>query len=280
MILPQYLSLFCYTYVIICITKFRFRRILMKIPVSLLSLAKNILLVDVRGSYKRRQHQKILNQLKTNNYGSHKISILLPIYNTEHGLEKCLDSILQQTYSDFEIICVNDASIDNTKQIIGSYSQKDTRISIVDKSQNQGFSFAHRDALAQAKGSYVLCIDSDDWIEPTMLEDLYLFAQQSSSYDMVYCDYYKNNLVTYVPTILEKNLPFERIKKRSFSFGNMLWNRLIKKDIFEKVIFHQESMGEDDYISTQLYYLSNTIAYLCKPLYHYNQFSKPDSISC
>ena len=252
----------------------------MKILASLLSLAKSILLVDVRGSYKRRQHQKILNQLKTNNYGSHKISILLPIYNTEHGLEKCLDSILQQTYSDFEIICVNDASIDNTKQIIGSYSQKDTRISIVDKSQNQGFSFACRDALAQAKGSYVLCIDSDDWIEPTMLEDLYLFAQQSSSYDMVYCDYYKNNLVTYVPTILEKNLPFERIKKRSFSFGNMLWNRLIKKDIFEKVIFHQESMGEDDYISTQLYYLSNTIAYLCKPLYHYNQFSKPDSISC
>ncbi|MDG6120387.1 glycosyltransferase family 2 protein [Lactococcus formosensis] len=252
----------------------------MKIPASLLSLAKNILLVDVRGSYKRRQHQKILNQLKTNNYRSHKISILLPIYNTEHGLEKCLDSILQQTYSDFEIICVNDTSIYNTKQIIGSYSQKDTRISIVDKSQNQGFSFACRDALAQAMGSYVLCIDSDDWIEPTMLEDLYLFAQQSSSYDMVYCDYYKNNLVTYVPTILEKNLPFERIKKRSFSFGNMLWNRLIKKDIFEKVIFHQESMGEDDYISTQLYYLSNTIAYLCKPLYHYNQFSKPDSISC
>lgn len=176
----------------------------MKILASLLSLAKSILLVDVRGSYKRRQHQKILNQLKTNNYGFHKISILLPIYNTEHGLEKCLDSILQQTYSDFEIICVNDASIDNTKQIIGSYSQKDTRISIVDKSQNQGFSFACRDALAQAKGSYVLCIDSDDWIEPTMLEDLYLFAHQSSSYDMVYCDYYKNNLVTYVPTILEK----------------------------------------------------------------------------
>jgi len=243
----------------------------MKILASLLSLAKSILLVDVRGSYKRRQHQKILNQLKTNNYGFHKISILLPIYNTEHGLEKCLDSILQQTYSDFEIICVNDASIDNTKQIIGSYSQKDTRISIVDKSQNQGFSFACRDALAQAKGSYVLCIDSDDWIEPTMLEDLYLFAQQSSSYDMVYCDYYKNNLVTYVPTILEKNLPFERIKKRSFSFGNMLWNRLIRKDIFEKVIFHQESMGEDVYISTQLYYFSNKIAYLCKPLYHYNQ---------
>ncbi|MDG6143558.1 glycosyltransferase family 2 protein [Lactococcus formosensis] len=134
----------------------------MKIPASLPSLAKNILLVDVRGSYKRRQHQKILNQLKTNNYGSHKISILLPIYNTEHGLEKCLDSILQQTYSGFEIICVNDASIDNTKQIIGSYSQKDTRISIVDKSQNQGFSFACRDALAQAKGSYVLCIDSDE----------------------------------------------------------------------------------------------------------------------
>jgi glycosyltransferase involved in cell wall biosynthesis len=251
----------------------------MKLSALITPAAKKILLFETRANYKRRQHQKILNQLKNKTSTQEKISILLPIYNAQHSLEKCLDSILNQTYQNFEIICVDDASTDRSLMIVKDYLNRDSRIHLIDKAQNQGSSFARRDALKKAKGTYVLCIDSDDWIEPTMLEDLYHFAQQDPSYDMVYCDYYKNGTIMHAPKILEENQSLKRIKGRSFAFGNMLWNRLVKKEVFDQVTFQAESMGEDVYINTQLYFFSDKIAYLCKPLYHYNQFSNTDSIS-
>ena len=101
-----------------------------------------------------------------------KISVIVPVYNVEKYLEKCLDTILAQTFSNIEIICVNDGSTDDSRKILSEYAQKDSRIKIVDK-KNGGLSSARNAGMKVAQGEYYSFIDSDDWIDETMLEKLY-----------------------------------------------------------------------------------------------------------
>ena len=100
------------------------------------------------------------------------ISVIVPVYNVEKYLKQCLDSILVQTFSNIEIICVNDGSTDNSRKILEEYKNKDSRIKIVDK-KNGGLSSARNAGMKVAVGEFISFIDSDDWIEPTMLEKLY-----------------------------------------------------------------------------------------------------------
>ena len=101
-----------------------------------------------------------------------EISVVVPVYNVEKYLKQCLDSILVQTFSNIEIICVNDGSTDNSRKILEEYKNKDSRIKIVDK-KNGGLSSARNAGMKVAVGEFISFIDSDDWIEPTMLEKLY-----------------------------------------------------------------------------------------------------------
>ena len=100
------------------------------------------------------------------------ISVIVPVYNVEKYLKQCLDSILVQTFSNIEIICVNDGSTDNSRKILEEYKNRDSRIKIVDK-KNGGLSSARNAGMKVAVGEFISFIDSDDWIEPTMLEKLY-----------------------------------------------------------------------------------------------------------
>lgn len=103
-----------------------------------------------------------------------KVTIIIPVYNVEKYLEKCLNSVICQTLKDIEIICVNDGSTDNSQQILKEYAQKDERIKIVDK-KNGGLSSARNAGLDAATGEYCYFLDSDDWIELNTLEKLYGF---------------------------------------------------------------------------------------------------------
>jgi glycosyltransferase involved in cell wall biosynthesis len=98
-----------------------------------------------------------------------KVSIIIPVYNTEAYLERALTSVLSQTYRDFEAICVNDGSTDNSLAILESYAQKDSRIKIISQ-DNQGLSMARNNGLKEAQGEYVYFFDSDDALHPQMLE--------------------------------------------------------------------------------------------------------------
>ncbi len=100
------------------------------------------------------------------------ISVIVPVYNVEKYLSKCLDSILAQTFSNIEIICVNDGSTDNSRKILAEYEKKDSRIKIVDK-KNGGLSSARNAGMRVAQGEFFGFIDSDDWITPDMFEKLY-----------------------------------------------------------------------------------------------------------
>nr|MCR4662874.1 glycosyltransferase [Endomicrobiaceae bacterium] len=101
-----------------------------------------------------------------------KVSVIVPVYNVEQYLRQCLDSIINQTFKDFECICVNDGSTDNSLTILQEYSKKDNRIKIINQ-KNSGSSVSRNNGIKQALGQYVSFVDADDWITDNYLEILY-----------------------------------------------------------------------------------------------------------
>ena len=114
-----------------------------------------------------------------------KISAILPVYNVEQYIKDCLDSIINQTMDDIEIICVNDGSLDNSLQVLEKYAQKDARIKIISQ-ENQGQGIARNNGLKIANGEYITFIDPDDWVDVDMFEKMYKSAKKFDS-DYVFC---------------------------------------------------------------------------------------------
>lgn len=119
------------------------------------------------------------------------ISIVIPVYNVEKYLKECLDSIIRQTFNDFEVICVNDGSSDNSLNILKEYAPKDLRFKIISQ-EKRGAGDARNNGLKYAQGEFVIFLDSDDYFEPTMLEDLYNKAKEFDA-DLVVCSCKKVN---------------------------------------------------------------------------------------
>lgn len=209
------------------------------------------------------------------------ISVIVPIYNAEKFLHYCIDSILNQSFVDFEILLVNDGSTDNSGKICDKYAEKDTRVKVIHK-QNGGVSSARNAGIEAAQGEYICFVDSDDYLESNYLKELIETKKKYPDFDNVWCgfqtveDYYNNN---------KKAYDVERDNDYSFSdlnsimdlfekwFVQMPWNKLYKtKTIVENsIVFPPElSLGED-YIFN-LRYLDCTngkIVVINKPLYDY-----------
>ena len=118
-----------------------------------------------------------------------KISVIVPVYNVEKYLSECLNSILAQTFNDFEVICVNDGSTDRSSEILLQYAKKDKRIKVITQ-KNQGLSMARNNGLKEAGGEYVYFVDSDDAIHPKCLETAYTLAEKQQA-DLVCFSYIK-----------------------------------------------------------------------------------------
>lgn len=116
-----------------------------------------------------------------------KISIIVPVYNAEKYLGQCLESLLNQTYRDIEIVCVNDGSTDSSLELLKKYAQKDERVIVIDKN-NEGVSLARNKALEVVQGEYLLFVDSDDWIEITTCNDALTEIQKENA-DVVMWSY-------------------------------------------------------------------------------------------
>ncbi len=127
------------------------------------------------------------------------VSILVPCYNVEKYLNQCLDSIVNQTLKDIEIICINDGSTDSTLDIIKSYAKSDKRIVIIDK-ENEGYGKSMNRGLDAATGKYIGIVESDDWVDSDMFEKLYTIAEKNNA-DIVKSDFYE-----YTTTDGEKNV--------------------------------------------------------------------------
>ena len=109
-----------------------------------------------------------------------KVSVIVPVYNVESYLEECLESLVNQTLKDIEIICINDASTDNSLQILKEYKKKYSKlIQIIDLKKNVGLGYARNNGLDKAQGEYIAFVDSDDYVDVTMCEKTYIAGKEN-----------------------------------------------------------------------------------------------------
>ncbi len=192
-----------------------------------------------------------------------KVSVIIPVYNVENYLRKCLNSLVNQTLKDIEIIVVNDGTLDNSQEIIDEYVKKYPKkvVSIIQENGGQGA--ARNTGLLHAKGEYIGYVDSDDYVEENMYEELYKKAKEEDS-DIVICG---NNVVKENYEFLSK----EDVDKE-FLLGKMaVWNKIYKKNIIvdNKIQFRSKVWYEDLDFTMKVYFSSKKISYVDKPLYNY-----------
>ncbi|WP_195929951.1 glycosyltransferase [Clostridium sp. 1001270J_160509_D11] len=209
-----------------------------------------------------------------------KISIIVPIYNVEKYLTNCIDSILNQTFKDFELILVNDGSTDNSFEICKHYKDIDDRICIIDK-KNGGLSSARNAGLDIAKGEYIGFVDSDDYIHPQMYELLYNQIIKNKA-DISMCEFKKvsefNKKELSDKVILNQEVEILNNKEAVFKLGEngsvtyvIACNKLYKKSLFNNIKFKEGIIHEDEYIIHRLLYQVKTLVYIKEKLYFYLQ---------
>lgn len=209
-----------------------------------------------------------------------KVSVIIPVYNVTKYISKCIESILNQTYTDFELILVNDGSTDNSPEICREYEKRDSRIIVIDKI-NEGAGMARNAGLDVADGKYIMFIDSDDWVENNMLEYLVDLLKNASA-EVAICNYFTelpdgsgqivvpiqiegdtyttNDITKYIAILDDEN---------KFPY---LWNRLYLREIIEKNSIRFEKRfvtGQDLDFNLKYFRCVNTCVLSNTPLYHY-----------
>lgn len=199
------------------------------------------------------------------------VSIIIPLYNAEKYIQLCLSSALKQTYSNIEIILVNDGSTDKSLNICQELQKEDKRIRIINQ-ENKGASIARLEGIKQAKGKYLTFVDSDDVIEPDYIE-LLVNALEKHQVAIVACNIVKHQ-VCESPKIIRSNhsriLNEEELHKRFFNYD--FWGfpgKLYKKGIFENIYFPKATINEDYVVMAQLFHKYKKITYIDISLYHY-----------
>ncbi len=210
-----------------------------------------------------------------------KLSVIIPVYNTENYLSKCFDSVLNQTFKDFEIIVVNDGSTDQSQTIINDYVANDNRFKSVVKI-NGGLSDARNVGIEMAKGEYLAFIDSDDYIDAKMFEEMIALAELHQS-QIVLCDLVKvdENGTEFRDLPQSPQLPSKIILKDDFTlFGEMscfACNKIYRKELFTNHRFLKGIHFEDIELIPKLVLDSTIISKINQPFYKY--FERQNSIS-
>mgnify|MGYP004640934595 CR=1 FL=1 len=205
------------------------------------------------------------------------VSVIIPVYNVKNYLDKCLKSVVNQTYGKLEIILVDDGSTDGSDTMCDIWKKNDSRIKVIHK-KNGGLSDARNVGISNAKGEYITFIDSDDFIENDMIEEL-LFGVKNNNCDIGICGYYKTYLnEEYIADSGKNNMIMNRIdaidKMNSLGYYDVsAWGKIFKTEIFNKITFPVGKLSEDWFIMYKLFYRAEKIYYNPKPKYHYVQRS-------
>jgi len=211
-----------------------------------------------------------------------QITVIVPIYNAESYLRDCLNSILNQTFFDFEAILVNDGSTDNSLSIIKEYSQKDERFRYVDK-QNEGVSATRQRGLEEARGEFVIHCDSDDIVSPSWLKELHNAITKSSA-DMAICDFeriYKNQKMVFIQRpaqLVSAQIAIDIINGKIWG---VCWNKLIRLSCIRNngISFNPNMRLNEDSLFNCLLLLKNIkVVYVSEILYYYQSFVNKNSI--
>lgn len=221
-----------------------------------------------------------------------KLSVIVPVYNVEKYLERCLDSLINQTLKDIEIIVVNDGSTDNSLDILTKYAKFDSRINIIDK-ENSGVSDCRNIAMKQVRGEYLTFVDSDDWIDINTFQIMYTEAEKEKS-DLVMCTYMrefenhsKEKMFNLPKIVVYENKEIKNLHRKLFGpidneLGNpegldslgTVWAKLYKVDVIKKNNIEFEDLNvigsnEDGLFNIYVFNRINKAVFINKPLYHY-----------
>lgn len=214
-----------------------------------------------------------------------KISVIVPVYNVEKYLHRCVDSIINQTYKDIEIILVDDGSTDRGGEICDNYAKLDNRIKVIHK-KNGGLSDARNIGIENSTGEYISFVDSDDYIHYDMIKRLYINIKECKANISIcgYLETYENidvineneliiNNIKYFNNIEALNLLYD--KKMGVNFV-VSWGKLYEKNLFENILFPKAKLHEDQFTTYKLFFESKKIVYDSSKLYFY--FQRNDSI--
>lgn len=210
------------------------------------------------------------------------ISIIVPVYKVETYLERCVTSILNQTYSNFELILIDDGSPDNCPKICDQFAEKDTRIKVIHKA-NGGLSDARNAGLDLAKGEYIGFVDSDDFISQNMYEKLMTSILETNA-DMAVCNFvYVDDKGSFIEDknismpVKDEELDIEAYTKRMTGekgwYYVTAWNKLYNKALFNEMRFPKDKQHEDEFLIHHLIYQCKCIVCIKEALYYYVQRS-------
>lgn len=207
------------------------------------------------------------------------ISIIVPVYKVEKYLDKCVKSILSQTYKNLEVILINDGSPDSCPDICDNYADQDTRVKVIHKN-NSGVSDARNEGLNVANGEYIGFVDSDDWIDPKMYEILLMEILHTNA-DIAICDYAlcKDNGLIYGKAMppelknrcLSKEELIYEVLQPYGGFFTVIWNKLYRKSIFDKIRFPSGKHVEDEFVLHHIVAASEKAVCKADVLYYYLQ---------
>ena len=209
------------------------------------------------------------------------LSVIVPCYNAEKYLEKCISSIVAQTYLNLEILLINDGSTDNTGAICDTWQERDQRIRVVHK-QNEGSSYARKDGVELSSGEYVTFVDADDWIDSDMYSGM-MSALLTTNSDIARCNFchvYENGTIKRNTGEEEKGtieimdskdallLIFEHKK-----WYSDMWDKIFKKSLFHNVIFPKGRGLADDFVIQYLFHNASQVVFIKNDYYFYLQRS-------
>lgn len=207
-----------------------------------------------------------------------KVSVIVPVYNSEKYLKRCLDSIIAQTYNNLEIIIVNDGSTDNSTDIIREYKKKDNRIKEINQ-KNQGCVIARLNGIKESTGQYCMFVDSDDWIELITIENLVQRIENTNADIIKFSFLYEPSHK--IQKYIEKynNMCFKEEEKQELykmllttSDLNNLANQIVKRELFDLDNYNFKiniKQGEDLLVYFELFYKAQKIMLIACPYYHY-----------
>lgn len=208
------------------------------------------------------------------------ISVIIPIYNVEKYLNECIESVVNQTYRNLEIILVDDGSPDKSDSICEKYKSQDSRIKVLHK-QNGGLSDARNHGMNIASGKFITFIDSDDFVDEQYIEELYI-ALKNENADMSICNYIRfstkeeiiKNVNNSVLNVFDSRECFLKYFDKNYQSSIVVaWGKLYKKEYWNDIKFPVGKLHEDEFTTYKLIYKSKKIVYINKKLYFYRNNS-------
>lgn len=200
------------------------------------------------------------------------VTVLVAVYNAEKYIRKCLDSLIGQTLTDIQVVCVDDASTDNSLSILNEYAEKDSRIEVFAQSENSGIAKARNLGLIKARGEYISFLDSDDWLSPDCLEKAVVCFTQHPLTDSVLLD------TIYVYPDREKSFAmpkFDMLTGKEAFEASLTWKihgvYIVKTDIHKEFPYDETCKTYSDENTTRLHYLSSREVRVCEGRYYYLQ---------